>query len=46
MALDPSEQSNQLFDFETENKYLKITISALRTKMEKLQINHEGKINN
>ena len=41
MILDPSERSNQPFDFETESKYLKLTITALRNKMEKLQINQE-----
>ena len=40
MILDPLEQSNQPFDFEIENKYLKLTITALRNQMEILQINH------
>ena len=44
MILDPSEQSNETFDFEIENKYLKLTITALRNQIEKLQINQEEKI--
>jgi len=44
MILDPSEQSNQAFDFETENQYLKLTITALRDKIETLQIKQDEKI--
>ena len=44
MTQDTSEQSNQPFDFETENKYLKLTITALRNQIEKFQINQEEKI--
>ena len=44
MTQDTSEQSNQPFDFETDNKYLKLTIIALRNQIEKFQINKEEKI--
>ena len=43
MTLDPLENSNQVFDFEKENKYLKLTITALRNQMEKLQIIQDEK---
>ena len=43
MTQDTSEQSSQPFNFETENIYLKLTITALRNQIEKLQINQEEK---
>ena len=44
MTQDTSDQFKQPFDFETENKYLKLTITALRNQIEKLQIDQEEKI--
>ena len=44
MTTDSSGSTNQPIDFEKENKYLKLTISALRNQMEKFQIKQEEKI--
>ena len=44
MTQDQSETTNPSFKFEIENKNLKLTITALRNQMEKLQINQEEKI--
>ena len=37
MSAATSESGNTPFNFEAENKYLKVTISALREQMESLQ---------
>ena len=39
-----SSNMNQPFNFENENKYLKITISSLREKLEKLKIQQQEEI--
>ena len=44
MTNGSSGSSNQPFDFEKENKFLKMTITELRNKMEHLQIKQEEKI--
>ena len=44
MTKDSSGSSCQPFDFEKENKFLKMTITELRNKMEQLQIKQEEKI--
>ena len=44
MSPNSSGQSNQPFDFQKENKYLKMTISALRDQMEKIEIVQAEKI--
>ncbi len=44
MTSDTSGSTHQSFDFEKENKYLKLTISALRSQMENFQIKQEEKI--
>ena len=44
MSKNSKGSSSQPFDFERENKFLKMTISELRNKMEELQIKQEEKI--
>ena len=44
MTKDSSGSSNHPFNFEKENKFLKMTITALRSKMETLQIKQEERI--
>ena len=42
--MNPTGSGSQPFNFETENKFLKITITALRDKMEDLKIQQEDNI--
>ena len=42
--MNPTGSGSQPFNFETENKFLKITITALRDKMEDLKIKQEENI--
>ena len=44
MSIYPSGPACQTINFETENKFLKITITALREKMEDLKIKQEDNI--
>ena len=44
MNTSTSNSENKPFNFEAENKYLKITISALREQMEELQLNQADEI--
>ena len=43
-AIGSTDHSNQPFDFQKENKYLKMTISALRDQMEKIELVQAEKI--
>ncbi len=44
MSLNTTAPDNQPFDFEKENNYLKLTLEALRNKMDNLQIQQEEEI--
>ena len=44
MTKDSSGSTSQPFDFEKENKFLKMTITELRNKMEQLQVKQTEKI--
>ena len=44
MSINPSGPANQPINFETENKYLKLTLTSLRDKMEGLKIKQAEKI--
>ena len=44
MTLNPSDLGTPAFNYETENKYLKLTIIALREKIEKQEILQEDNI--
>ena len=42
--MDPTDTESRIFNHEIENKYLKLTIIALREKIEKLNILKEDNI--
>ena len=39
--MDSKDTGSKIFNYEIENKYLKLTITALRNKMETLQIKQD-----